>query len=437
MLNRQEARRVHNSYRRVFAAHGAAAFVLAGFLARMGHFMTILGIVFLVTAGTGSYGLAGTVSAGYALAYAAVSPLLSRLVDRYRQARVLGPATLANLMARTGLLAAAWVHAPGWSLVLLAGLAGATMPAVGSMVRARWSHLYEASPLLHPALSVESVLDETILIVAPLAVAALATYVDPSAGLVAALALAATGLIALTVQRGTDPPPPQTSSEHGAALSVPGFAWLLATVGLVAASSTTIELATVAFSQQHHSAAASGPILAAMAVSSAVCGLWYGAREWRHGPQRRLVRTLVLMAALAWGFVAATGIATLFVAALLYGLTLAPIFIDGFTIVHRVVPARHRTEGLTWLTTAVAAGIALGSALAGRTIDAWGTRTAFGSAAAGAALTVLLAAHAARRMRTHQATHKSQAEAHPPESETSKNDAPPNHDRVTKRNAVG
>lgn len=393
---------MHNSYRRVFAAPGAAAFVLAGFVARLGHVMTILGIVFVVTAGTGSYGLAGTASAGYALAYAAVSPLLSRLVDRHRQARVLGPATLANLAARAGLLAAAWVRAPGWSLVLLAGLAGATMPAVGSLVRARWSHLYGSSPLLHPALSVESVLDETILIVAPLAVAPLATYVAPSAGLVAALVLSATGLTALTVQRSTEPPRPHTPAGRGGALSVPGFAWLLATVGLVGACSTTIELAAVAFSQQHHAAAASGPILAAMAVSSALCGLWYGARDSRHTPQRRLVRTLVLLAATAWGFVAATGIATLFVAALLYGLTLAPIFIDGFAIVHRVVPARHRTEGLTWLTTAVAVGIALGSAVAGRTIDAWGTRTAFASAAGCAALTVAFAARAARRMRTHQ-----------------------------------
>jgi MFS family permease len=408
MLHRQEARRVHTSYRRAFAAPGAAAFVLAGFVARLGHLMTILGIVFLVTAGTGSFGLAGAVSAGYALAYAAVSPLLSRLVDRHRQARVLAPATLANLVARAGLLAAAWIHAPGWSLVLLAGLAGATMPAVGSLVRARWSHLYESSRLLHSALSVESVLDETILIVAPLVVAALATYVDPSAGLVAALVLSAIGLAALTVQRGTEPPP-QTARgpagvTGGAALSVPGFGWLLATVGLVAAASTTIELATVAFSQQHHAAAASGPILAAMAVSSALCGLWYGARDRRHGPHRRLVRTMVLLAAAAWGFVAATGIATLFVAALLYGLTLAPIFIDGFMIVHRIVPARYRTEGLTWLTTAVAVGIALGSAVAGRTIDAWGTRVAFGSAAGCAALAVLVAVHAARQMPAQQPT---------------------------------
>jgi MFS family permease len=398
---------MHSNYRRAFAVPGAASFVVAGFVARSGHYMTILGIVFLVTASTGSYGLAGTASAGYALAYAAASPLLSRLVDRHRQAHVLGPATLANLAARTGLLVAAWTGAPGWGLVLLAVFAGASMPAVGSLVRARWSHLHGSSPLLHSALSLESVLDETILIVAPIAVALLATYLDPSAGLVAALVLTAAGMTALTTQHGTEPPLPLTPRPRGVALSVPGFPLLLTTFGMVGATSTTIELATVAFSQQRHAAAVSGPILATMALSSALCGLWYGAREWRRPPQRRLFWTLVLLAAGTWGFVAASSIAAMFIAALLFGLTLAPIFIDGFTIVHRIVPAHYRTEGLTWLTTAVAAGIALGSAVAGRTIDAWGTRAAFGSATGCAALTILVAGQAIRRMRNTTSAAKS------------------------------
>jgi MFS family permease len=388
---------VHTAYRRAFAAPGATAFVVAGFTARLGHYMTILGIVFLVTAGAGSYGLAGAVSAGYALTYAAVSPLLSRLVDRYRQTRVLRPATLANIVARTGFLAAAWTGAPGWGLVLLAVLTGASMPAVGSLVRARWSHVYESSPLLHTALSFESVVDETILIVAPLAVAPLATYVDPSAGLVAALVLVASGLTALGCLRGTEPPLRRTPRPRGGALFVPGFRWLLATVGMVGATSTTIELATVAFSQRRQTAAISGLILATMALSSAICGLWYGSRQWRHPPERRLVKTLALFAGATLGFVAATNIVTLFVAALLFGSTLAPIFIDGFTIVHRIVPAHQRTEGLTWLTTAVAAGIAAGSIVAGRTIDTWDTRTAFATATGCATLTVLVAAQAMRR----------------------------------------
>jgi hypothetical protein len=45
------------------------------------------------------------------------------------------------------------------------------------------------------------------------------------------------------------------------------------------------------------------------------------------------------------GFVAAPNVATLFLAAALFGLTLAPIFIDGFSIAHSAVPARRLAEG--------------------------------------------------------------------------------------------
>lgn len=78
----------------------------------------------------------------------------------------------------------------------------------------------------------------------------------------------------------------------------------------------------------------------------------------------------------------------MFLAALLLGPTLASTFIDGYSLVHRTVPARHLTEGLTWLTTASGAGIALGSLLAGHAIDVWGPRVAFGLATCCAALAV-------------------------------------------------
>ena len=74
------------AYRRLFAAPGTAAFEAAGFVARMAHLMTVLSVVFLISAVTGSYGLGGAVAAAYAVAYSLASPLLSRLVDRYRLA---------------------------------------------------------------------------------------------------------------------------------------------------------------------------------------------------------------------------------------------------------------------------------------------------------------------------------------------------------------
>ncbi len=54
--------------------------------------MLSLALVILLTAVTGSYGIAGAVSATAALLYAVVTPLAARLADRYGQARVLRPA---------------------------------------------------------------------------------------------------------------------------------------------------------------------------------------------------------------------------------------------------------------------------------------------------------------------------------------------------------
>lgn len=52
-----------------------------------------LGIVLMVSAVTGSYGIAGAASATGALAYAVVSPIAGRLTDRLSQAPVLAPQT--------------------------------------------------------------------------------------------------------------------------------------------------------------------------------------------------------------------------------------------------------------------------------------------------------------------------------------------------------
>jgi MFS family permease len=391
---------VISPYRQVFAAPGVATAAVAGVVSRLAHFMTVLGVVLFISATTGSYGLAGAVSAGYALAYAAVSPMTSRLVDRVGQRRVLIPAAAGNVGARAAMLAVAWLDAPGWALVMLAAAAGASMPAVGSLVRARWSQLYRGSPLLHPALSFESVMDEAILVVGPVAVVGLAGHVHPSAGLVAALLLSTGGLTALAVGAPSAEPTQHVDRPSRSVLTTPGIPALLATFVLVAAATVAIELAIVASTQRSDAATTSGWILATMALSSALCGLWFGARRWRRPPQQRLVWTLGLFATSGLGFVAAPNVATLFLAAALFGLTLAPVFIDGFSIAHSAVPAHRLTEGLTWITTSAGVGIAMGSAAAGQTIDTWGTGVTFTLAAACATATVPIALTA--RPRPHR-----------------------------------
>ncbi|GIJ60106.1 MFS transporter [Virgisporangium aurantiacum] len=357
-------------YRQVFAAPGTVLVAVAGVVARMGHFMTVLGTVLFVSATTGSYGLAGAVAAGYALAYAAVSPVTSRLVDRIGCRRVLVPATVCTTGARVALLVAVWAHASAPVLVTLAAAAGGSTPAIGSLVRARWSRLYRGSPLLHPALSFESVMEETILVVGPVAVTALAGWVDPSAGLIAAVVLATAGLAALAVGMKGDA---RSVAAQPSGDAIRGLGPLLAAFAAVAVATITVEVAVVASTEP----AAAGWILATMALSSALCGLWYGVRRWRRPPRDRLMWTVALLAVTSLGFAAAPNVPALFAAAALFGLTLAPTFIDGFAVVHETVPAHRLTEGLTWMTTAAGVGIAVGSATAGQVVDARGTTVTF------------------------------------------------------------
>jgi len=273
------------------------------------------------------------------------------------------------------------------------------MPAIGALARARWSRLLRGSPLLDAALSFESVVDESILITAPVTVSVLAAYLSPAAGMILALLLAAAGSASLALQRCTEPSARRPARRAGTPAFLPGFPLLIVTLTAIGAAQTIIDIATVAFSGDHGAKALSGPILAVLALCSAASGLWYGARQWRSAPERRLVATLILFAGGTLLFVAASSIWFLFLAAFLLGLAVAPTMIAAFSIISRIVPERQLTEGLTWLTSSLGIGISAGSAISGAVADMWGTRAAFTAASSCAGTAIMAGMSTARRLR--------------------------------------
>ena len=193
-------------YAEIFRIPRAWRFSVAGIIGRMPMSMYGLGTVLLISAGTGRYGVAGSVSAAGSLAGALCSPQLGRLVDRHGQHRVLVPLCLIFALSVAGLVVAVQTGAPDWTLFASGALGGATMPALGPMARARWSALLAGSPRLHTAFSLESVADEVCFIVGPAAVTLLATQVHPAAGVAAAALLCLGGTLWFASQRGTEPP---------------------------------------------------------------------------------------------------------------------------------------------------------------------------------------------------------------------------------------
>jgi MFS family permease len=390
-------RRQANPYLEILRLPGALAFSAAGFLARMPMSMFSLGTVLLIAAVTGRYGLAGLVAAAGAVSYALAAPQFARLSDRFGQRRVLRPQVAVFGAATVAFMTLAELGAPLAAVMVPGALAGATMPSVGSMVRARWSVLLAGTGRLHTAFSLESVADEIIFVVGPALVALLATAVYPAAGVGVAMVLCVTGTLLFAAQRRTQPqprrPPPRRGPENrippappprraGTWAAVPGLATLVPVYWFLGAMFATIDLSTVGFAAEHGHIAVAGLVLGTYALGSAIGGLWYGTRVWRAPLERRFVITLGCTVAGVATFWLQPGFASLFAVIIVAGMSIAPTLIAGYGLIERQAPAERRTEGMTWLSSAISVGVAVGSPLAGHLIDAHGARWGYLLAAA-------------------------------------------------------
>src|SRR5580704_15120605 len=133
-------------YAEIFRIPGAWRFSAAGVIGRMPMSMFGLGTVLLISAATGKYGVAGTVSAVGSLGYAFSSPRLARLVDSWGQRRVLLPLLTVFTVATALLIVTVELKLPTWAFFVPGAVAGSAMPSLGAMVRARWSVLLTGSP---------------------------------------------------------------------------------------------------------------------------------------------------------------------------------------------------------------------------------------------------------------------------------------------------
>jgi MFS family permease len=407
---REQGQRRGNPFLDVLARPGALRFSAAGLVGRMPMSMFGLGTILLIASVTGRYGLAGIVAAAGSVGYAACAPLAARLADRYGQRRVLRPLAVFFAASTAALIGCAQWRAPLWALVITGGLAGASMPSLGSMVRARWSALLGDSPLLHTAFSLESVADEAIFVIGPAVVTLLATEVYPAAGVALAAVACVTGTLLLAAQRRTEPParnaPPRraagttrASTVREPAVPAPGLITMAPVYLCLGAMFASIDLSTVAFAQSRGHRPLAGFILGAYALGSAVGGLCYGSRTWPGPVYRRFAVTLCAVAAGTATFWALPGLTVLALVIFCSGLGISPTFIAGFSLIEQQAQAGRRTEALAWLSSAISVGVAGGSAVAGQVIDAVGPRWGYAFAAGCGAAAVAACLLGLRRLR--------------------------------------
>ena len=385
-------------YAEIFRIPGAWRFSAAAVIGRMPMSMFGLGTVLLISAGTGKYGVAGTVSAAGSLGYAFTSPRIARLVDSRGQRRVLLPLLTVFAVATAMLIAAVELRLPTWVFFAPGAIAGATMPSLGTLVRARWSVLLAGSPRLHAAFSFESVADELCFVIGPAAVTLLATEVSPASGVGVAALLCVLGTLWFAAQRGTEPvvvPPDRSAAGPGRAgqprpagkpgrvrgAAAPGLVVLAPVYLLLGAMFVSIDLSTVAFAQHFGHKPLAGFILGTYALGSATGGLWYGSRQWRAAVEKRFALTLTLTVLGVATFWAQPNLVTLTCGIYLCGLTIAPTLIAGFSLLEAQARPGRRTEAMSWLSSGIAVGVALGASVVGFVIDAHGPRLGYAFAA--------------------------------------------------------
>lgn len=369
-----------DTYRRILTVPGGLRFSASGLVARLPISMVGLGIVLLVEAATDSYGLAGAVSAVYVAAGAGFAIVQGRMLDRLGQARVLVPLVAVFTAMITLLVVSVQADWPAIASYLFAAVGGASLPAAGSCVRARWSHALRGRPAdVQTAFALEAVVDESVFMLGPILVTVLATAIDPVAGLATAVASGLVGTLLLAAQRSTEPPVLPSHRSTGDHTRLP-WRTLIPLVVVMFALGTLFggaEVVTVAFAEEQGSQAYAGPLLALWAFGSLLAGLVTGGLHLRSTSADRVrlgsLGMCLTMAPLAF----IDSVLLMGVALLLGGVAIAPTLIAATSLVEQSVPSSRLTEGMSLLHTGVVAGVAPGAALAGLVIDHFGASTAY------------------------------------------------------------
>jgi MFS family permease len=368
-----------NAYRRILAVPGALLFSATGLVARLPLSMESLGIVLLVVAETGSYGLAGSLAAATTIANAIASIVQGRYLDRLGQPRVLPPLILSWGLAVACLVVSVHADWPRWTAFVGAVFMGLCLPPIGTCVRARWAHVVSEPRQLQTAYALESVVDEAVFIAGPIAITALATAWDPAVGMAAMVVAGVGGTMFLAGQRSTSPPPhPRVEAVEDR----PRMPWRTVTPLMVVAVALgalfgSAEVATVAFAEERGARGATGILLALWALGSLLAGVLVGAVHIKRSLD---FQVKFVTFALTCGMAPLALIDPIWLmglALLVTGFAIAPVFIAALTLVQQTVPAARLSEGMSFVHTGLAAGLAPGAAISGLVIDASGSSAAY------------------------------------------------------------
>lgn len=392
-----------NPYRELFKTPGAMGLTIASTVLRLPQTMIGIGIVTMLVQKTGQYWLAGAVAGIYTLTNALAGPQIAKIVDRRGQSQVLPWVTAYSIIMLLALIFAVHMQAPFLLLFILAALAGA-IPSMAAMIRARWLQLFRGRPQLHTAFSLDTVTTELVFTLGPPLSIVLSTALFPEAGPLLAVILLIFGITAFLMQKKTEPKVVEgLGKQTRSTLFIPGvrtIVFALLALGVIAGS---IEVAVVAFANQEGWPASASFILAAYALGSMIAGLLFGALKPSMPAENQFLVGGIVMAATSALPVFSRNVYVLAGMLFIAGVSFAPTMVIVMNIGTSVLPPSRITEGLTWMSTGISLGVALGSVLVGLVIDTYGVRPGFGVAIVAGLVMVIIVLLGLRVLRTSSA----------------------------------
>ncbi|MGW0736021.1 MFS transporter [Streptomyces sp. NPDC002851] len=394
------------SYREVIGLSGALLPVIS-FLGRLPTAMIQLGSVLLVTRTSGSLATGGVVGCALALGQVSMGPFVGRLADRHGQRPVVLAFSALNAVAIAVFTLGALLGLATPLLLLLGALAGASVPGIGPLARARLVALARAKGardrLVNSVLSLESTMDEVSFVLGPAAVGlgAVLGHEAYAFGLAALLvALCGTAFALHPTARAVRPagrPRARAEGEparaRGGRPRIPRQVYVVR-VGLVllgvllGGCGAGITALTRELGRPDHAAL----VYAAMGVMSAVVGLSMAAVPERIGLHLRWRTATAAAALLSLPLLWTDSLWGLYAVVTVFGAIYAPNLITGFGLTERAVPRQRLAEGMTFAASAFVGGQAVTLAIAGRLAESYGAVAAFavGTVAAGLAFVVAL-----------------------------------------------
>ncbi|MET1071281.1 MAG: MFS transporter [Umezawaea sp.] len=371
-------------YRAALTTPGMRGPVTAAVLARLPIAMVGLSLLLYVQRTTGSFAIAGLVSAGSLVGVAVGAVVQGRLMDRFGPTRPL--LTVIGLFAVFVTVSIMAVEARAAVAVLLplAFGVGFTEPMVGSASRALWSRMVPPGSTRLAGYAYEAISMEVFFILGPGLSGILVAAPWAGTGVVVGavcMVVGGTWFALNSTVRGIRPAV-VTGRKLLGALASPGMRTVaLAALGF-GVTIGFIEVAVPAAAANAGHVSLGGLLLSAWSISSVVFGVLYAMRPFPRSMHLRLPALLGGFGALSLLLAVPTSLFWLGAAMLLVGTLVTPQATTHSAAIEQVAPKGTATEAFGWVVTAVTVGLAIGQSISGYLVEHVGTPVAFLAAGA-------------------------------------------------------